>query len=141
MQRKVGRLVEHYKQVASQYRVDVKAGEKGEAAWGRMCCAPATRSGMRSGSRAYWDLTEVEATFRALKSELGLRPIWHRLDRRVSAHMLVSVLAFHAVHLIRTRLKARRLSLCWQSIRDRLATWVRITTSVREVGGSLISMR
>ena len=35
--------------------------------------------------RAYWELSEVEATFRSLKSELGLRPIWHRLDRRVCA--------------------------------------------------------
>ena len=32
--------------------------------------------------RTYWRITDIEATFRSLKSELGLRPIWHQLDPR-----------------------------------------------------------
>ena len=85
--------------------------------------------------RTYWELSEVEATFRSLKSELGLRPIWHHLDRRVCAHLFVAVLAYHAVHLPRTRLKAHGLNLSWQSIRDRLANWVRITTTLQDEHG------
>ena len=57
--------------------------------------------------RTYWRLTEIEATFRSLKSELGLRPIWHHKDERVSTHLFIAVLAYHGVHLIRTRLQAR----------------------------------
>ena len=33
--------------------------------------------------RTYWGLTEPEATFRSLKFELGLRPVWHQLSKRV----------------------------------------------------------
>ncbi len=46
---------------------------------------------------AYWRITDIEATFRSLKSELGLRPI--QLDQRITSHLLIAVL--HAVHLIR----------------------------------------
>ena len=91
--------------------------------------------------RTYWELTEVEATFRALKSELGLRPIWHHLDRRVSAHLFVAVLACHGVHLLRTQLKAHGVHLSWQSIRNRLANWERVTTTVQDAQGRPLCSR
>ena len=91
--------------------------------------------------RAYWRLTEIEATFRSLKSELGLRPIWHSKDSRISSHLFITVLACHGVHLIRTRLKAQGINLSWQSIRTRMRSWVRITTTVRQVNGALLVNR
>ena len=42
----------------------------------------------------YIQLTDVEEAFRAEKSELALRPIWHHLEKRVSAHVLFSFLAY-----------------------------------------------
>jgi len=39
-------------------------------------------------------LTEVEAAFRALKSELGIRPLYHQLAHRVQAHILVAFLGY-----------------------------------------------
>ena len=91
--------------------------------------------------RAYWRLTEIEATFRSLKSEWGLRPIWHSKDSRISSHLFITVLAYHGVHLIRTRLKAQGINLSWQSIRTRMRSWVRITTTVRQVNGALLVNR
>ena len=44
--------------------------------------------------RQYVQLTEVEAAFRALKSELTIRPIWHRIPRRLEAHLLVAFLGY-----------------------------------------------
>ncbi len=82
-----------------------------------------------------------EATFRALKTELGLRPIWHVKHSRIAAHLFLAVLAYHAVHLIRTRLKARGIRLSWDSIRTRLRPWVRMTTTIRETNGRLIVNR
>jgi hypothetical protein len=38
----------------------------------------------------YIQLTEAEAAFRALKSELSIRPLFHQLERRVKAHVLVT---------------------------------------------------
>lgn len=42
----------------------------------------------------YIQLTEVEAAFRTLKSELAVRPIWHQKDARVQAHLLVAFLGY-----------------------------------------------
>ncbi len=43
---------------------------------------------------SYIQLTEAEATFRALKSELSIRPIFHQLERRAKAHILVAFLGY-----------------------------------------------
>ena len=42
--------------------------------------------------KKYLQLTEVEAAFRTLKSELAIRPLFHQLERRVKAHVLVAFL-------------------------------------------------
>jgi len=55
--------------------------------------------------QTYTMLTEVEAVFRSLKSELGLRPIFHQQTDRISAHLFISVLAYHLIQIIRFRLK------------------------------------
>src|SRR5256712_14220872 len=39
----------------------------------------------------YIQLTEAETAFRALKSELSIRPLFHRLERRGEGHILVGV--------------------------------------------------
>jgi hypothetical protein len=44
--------------------------------------------------RQYVQLTEVEEAFRVLKSELNIRPIWHRIDRRVEAHVLIAFMGY-----------------------------------------------
>ena len=58
--------------------------------------------------RTYWRLTDLEATFRSLKSELGLRPVWHQTHRQLCAHLFIAVLAYHGVHWLRQRLSAER---------------------------------
>ena len=42
----------------------------------------------------YIQLTEAEAAFRALKSELAIRPLFHQLEPRVKAHILVAFLGY-----------------------------------------------
>jgi transposase len=44
--------------------------------------------------KKYMQLTEVEAAFRTLKSELAIRPLFHQLERRVKAHVLVAFLGY-----------------------------------------------
>ena len=158
VQRQVGRLLEQYKAVAAQYKVEVLAGEQERATAVR--CTPNPQYAAADAAagayvlrtshidwdvaqvlRSYWELSEVEATFRSLKSELGLRPIWHRLDRRVAAHLFVAVLAYHGVHLLRTQLRAHGLHWSWQSLRARLAGWMRVTTSVQAADGQLLCSR
>jgi len=42
----------------------------------------------------YMQLTEAEACFRALKTELSIRPLFHQLERRVKAHVMVAFLGY-----------------------------------------------
>ncbi len=72
-------------------------------------------------------LNQVEDAFRALKSELGLRPVSHRLDRRLTRHLFIPVLANHLLATIPRRLRVKGLSYRWQTIRARLATQMRVT--------------
>ena len=47
--------------------------------------------------RQYIQLTEIEAVFRTLKTELNLRPIFHRIQRRVEAHILIAFLGYWVI--------------------------------------------
>ena len=42
----------------------------------------------------YIMLTDIEATFRSLKTELGLRPVYHQKEERVTGHLFITLLAF-----------------------------------------------
>lgn len=44
--------------------------------------------------KIYIQLTEAESAFRVHKSDLGLRPVWHHLEKRVQAHIFVCFLAY-----------------------------------------------
>ena len=92
-------------------------------------------------ARTYWQLTEIEATFRSLKSEIGLRPIWHAKQDRIRAHLFIAVLAYHGVHLLRCRLGAQGMHDSWETIRHKLANWMRLTTTLVTAGGERIECR
>jgi transposase len=55
----------------------------------------------------YMQLTEVEAAFRTLKSELAIRPLFHQLERRVKAHVLVAFLGYALLVTLKHLLKRR----------------------------------
>ena len=55
--------------------------------------------------RAYKDLSQVEHAFRSLKTvDLKVRPIYHRLDQRVRAHVLLCMLAYYVEWHMRQKL-------------------------------------
>jgi transposase len=65
--------------------------------------------------KMYVQLTEVEAVFRVMKSELGVRPIWHRIGPRVEAHVMVAFLGYCLWVCLKQRLRAAAPSLTpWQ---------------------------
>ena len=61
--------------------------------------------------RLYKELSEVERCFANLKDVLDMRPIYHRTDHRVQAHIYVAALAFLLHRAIEKKLKAARLDL------------------------------
>jgi transposase len=55
----------------------------------------------------YMQLTEAEASFRALKSELSVRPLFHQLEPRVKAHVMVAFLGYALWVTLKHQLKRR----------------------------------
>jgi len=60
-----------------------------------------------------WDiytmLTDIEDGFRCMKPELGLRPIYHHIERRCDGHIFMTLLAYHVLHTL--RFKSRQFVL------------------------------
>lgn len=59
----------------------------------------------------YKELNEVERGFHALKDPIGMRPIWHRSDRRVRAHIFVAALAFLLDRMLERALRDAKVNL------------------------------
>jgi transposase len=59
---------------------------------------------------------EIEATFRSLKTDLGLRPVFHPKEDRVTDHLFITLLAYHLVHTLRYQLKQQGIQLSRDSI-------------------------
>jgi len=74
----------------------------------------------------YIMLTGIEATFRSLKTDLGLRPVFHHKEDRVTGHLFITLLAYHLVHTLRHQLKLQGIHLSWNSIRNMMSTQQRI---------------
>jgi transposase len=70
----------------------------------------------------YLQLTQIEAAFKTLKSDLGLRPIYHQLENRVEAHILVAFLAYALSVTLRQRLQALAPGLTPRAVLEKLAT-------------------
>jgi transposase len=71
--------------------------------------------------RQYVQLTEVEAVFRALKSDLAIRPIWHSTPQRVEAHILVAFLGYCLWVALKAKLRVAAPSLTPWQLLDQLA--------------------
>ena len=91
--------------------------------------------------RTYTMLTNLESVFRSLKTDLGLRPVFHQIDRRVEGHLFISVLAYHFVHTLRLQLKARGIEDSWQTLRETLATQQRVTVTLQRRDGRAVHVR
>jgi len=70
----------------------------------------------------YIQLTNIEAAFRSLKSDLGLRPIHHRLERRVEAHIFVAFLAYCLQVTLKGRLQLHAPGLSPRALLEKLAS-------------------
>lgn len=89
----------------------------------------------------YVTLGGIEDSFRSLKSELGLRPVFHFKQERIKAHLFISVLAYHLLSAIRHRLRAQGYLMRWATVRQHMATHVVSTVSMKTASGGRVSIR
>lgn len=152
---RLGRLQEKYKNISYTYEVEVIADEarnvteikwthtSGKQKPAGVYCLRSNRNDLNE--QTMWDvyimLIELEAAFRCLKSELGLRPVYHQITRRVDSHIFISVLAYHILHTIRYKLKQHGINESWETIRRELLTQCRITSTINCKDGKKLHIR
>ena len=86
-------------------------------------------------------LTDLESVFRSLKSELGMRPVYHHKENRCDGHLFITTLAYQAVQVIRRKLKESGIHESWGSLREVLATQIRITATFEQRDGTTLHVR
>jgi hypothetical protein len=139
----IGKLRKQYSRTAKYYSIDYQEDiEKGivtDISWG-------VKQDYNSKNGQYflryskknltdkeiWDaynLTrEVEASFRCLKSDLNVRPIFHQKDQYIESHIWLSIIAYQVVNYLTMKLKEQNITYSWTTIVEKLKAQ-RITTT------------
>ena len=95
--------------------------------------------------KVVWDIyntiREIESTFRTLKTDLDLRPIYHKSDQGAMAHLHLGILAYWLVNTIRFQLKAKDIHSSWKEIVRIGNNQKMITTSGQNTINKIISVR
>ena len=123
MERRLGRMQARHPQVSDLFEVDLRDTPAGvrlfwqikddRKVWRELReGAYLLRTNLQAGTAEelwsqYMQLTEAEASFRALKSELSIRPLFHQLEPRVKAHVMVAFLGYALWVTLKHLLKRR----------------------------------
>lgn len=144
----IGRLKERYKKVNSLYQIQVHPNDdntqildltykyieknKKEQDSGTYFIRTSIKE---KDSECLWKtynkVTEIEALFRILKSDLQMRPAYHQFDIHIESHFFVCILALQVVLFIRHRLKQNNIHLSWSEIIRIMNTQVYNTNTVK----------
>ena len=151
----IGRLKERYPRVARYYRMDYEA-ERKTLTWQedgeRKSIAEKLDGGYVLKTdrqdltaeeiwRTYILLTRVEAAFRAMKSPLLERPIFHHLEKRTQTHIFLCVLAYHLLVAIEKRFLDRGVHTSWWTLREQLRSHQVVTVVLPTKDGKVLKIR
>ena len=89
----------------------------------------------------YNTIREIEATFRVLKTDLDLRPIYHKTDQASMAHLHLGLLAYQIVSTVRYQLKQKGINHQWTEIVRIMNTQKMVTTTMEDQYEQIIVVR
>ena len=160
VQQRIGRAKERYPSVQQYYIIEVTEDEKTKKVTGITWKKDETRLQDKSDSlgvyflRTNMDVTdevvvwniyntirEIENTFRTLKTDLDLRPVYHKKDKPAMAHLHLGLLAYWLVNTVRYQLKGGNINSCWTEIVRIANTQKVITTTGQNTYDQIISIR
>ncbi len=155
IQQAIGRLRERYPRVARYYAIAYDEATR-QLAWQEDTAQKAVAETL-DGSyvlktdrqdltaeeiwRTYILLTRVEAAFRAMKSPLLERPIFHQLEHRVQTHIFLCVLAYHLLVAIEKRFLDKGIHTSWWTLRQDLSTHQVVTVVLPTPSGKILKIR
>ena len=159
IERAVGRIQARHRRVQRFYRIELKHekdGSRPQLHYSR-CEEPYRQNEQLHGCyvlrtdlreleapelwRLYMTLTRAEDGFRALKSDLGLRPNRHHIEPRINAHVFISVLAYHLLRFIEYKLQVHGDRRSWQSVKRLLQTHAYVTVVIPTAQGAVYRLR
>ena len=156
---RIGRLKQKHTRVSAHYQIDLKVDETSGLvtalnwSYQPQPASKQTHPGVyklrttladwedETLWRTYTMLTDLESVFRSLKSELGLRPVYHHLEKRCDGHLFITVLAYQAVQVIRRKLREHGINESWASLRETLGQQYRITATFKQRDGKTLHIR
>ena len=154
---RIGRIKEKYSSIATLYDISVKFKEEKKKqivtniTWKKIkhnsttgiYCLRTNKTDLDAQTfwKTYTMLTELESAFCQLKSELGLRPIYHQKEKRVDGHIFITILSYHLLHTIRYKLKQKHINQSWKIIREIMSTQVRITSTLKLEDSRVVNIR
>lgn len=151
----IGRLKERYARVARYYAIDYAAATA-SVTWAEHAEKKAVAARLDGGYLLKTDrmdltdeeiwrtdtlLTRAEAAFRAMKSPLCERPIFHHLQHRVQTHIFLCVLAYHLLVSIEKRFLDAGLHTSWATLREELTTHQVVTVVLPASNGDVLKIR
>ncbi len=155
IQQAIGRLKERYPRVARYYTIACEA-EGTRLQWHEDTARKAVAEKLDGAyvlktdrrdltAEELWHLyillTRVEAAFRAMKSPLLERPIFHHLQHRTQTHIFLCVLAYHLLVAIEKRFLDRGIHTSWWTLRQQLATHQVVTVVLPTTSGAVLTIR
>lgn len=156
IQRAIGRVQTRHSRVQRFYTVGLSPGPDLAVQWSRKdqayeeedyllgCYVLRTDRQNLSGPELwslYMGLTKAEEGFRALKSNLGLRPNYHQIEGRVEGHVFITVLAYHLLRWVMQTLEDARENRSWETLRRILQTHCYTTILLPTKGGQTYRVR
>lgn len=154
---RIGRLKERYTRANKHYSITVIADDDNKNAidikWVKKETTPNSEDGVyfirtslqEKEEKILWTiyntLTEVEATFRVLKTDLSIRPVYHKTDENIEAHLFLGIVAYQIVAMIRYQLKQKGIKSDWSDIVRIMNTQKLVTSQMKTETGSLIRIK
>jgi Transposase DDE domain len=89
----------------------------------------------------YNTIREIESTFRILKTDLDLRPIYHKNDVSTIAHLHLGLLAYWLVNTIRYQLKQSGINDDWKEIKRKASTQKSVLTTAQNSYDKIIQIK
>ncbi len=155
IQEAIGRLKERYPRVARYYAITYDAAT-GTVNWMEQTEKKTAASALDGtyllktdrqdlADDEIWHLyillTRVEAAFRAMKSPLMERPIFHHLEDRVQTHIFLCLLAYHLLVAIEKRCLDHGWHTSWATLREQLSTHQVATVVLPAIDGRILKIR
>jgi hypothetical protein len=141
---RIGRLKAKYQSIHKYYDIDTETDNKGTVTnilWKQkplekkegyyLLRTTLNQKDEKVQWAIYNTIREIEATFRTLKTDLDLRPVYHKTDEAAMAHLHLGLLAYWVVNTIRYQLKQKSINNEWRDI-VRIMNSQKIVTTTME---------